>query len=129
MPDKVFGPLRDVNITSINGAPFVGSTLPVSLQASTAGYTTAASTTAGLTTTSSVALAANTNALYRYFFNTSSTITVTLGLGNTPTSLVGIVLPPLSSYEMSAELGNMFKGVVNAITASGTANLAVTEGV
>lgn len=122
-------PLRDINITAVNGTAISGSTIPVSLQASTAGYTTATSTVAALTNASSLALAANANALYRIFQNTSATITVTLGLGNTPVAGTGIVLTPNSSYEMSAEIGNMFKGIVNAITSSSTANLAVTEGV
>lgn len=129
MVDKVFNPLRDINLLSVNGTAITGGSLPVSIAASTQGYTTATSTSVATSTSSGVALAANTNASYRYFFNTSATITVTLGLGNTPTAGVGIVLPPNSSYEMSSEIGNLFKGVVNAIAASGTPSLAVTEGV
>lgn len=104
------------------------SNLPISVTSASA-VTTVTSADKTLSNVSSVALAANTSAVYRVFQNTDATIIITLGLGATPTSLVGVVLRPGDSYEMSSQIGNLFKGVVNAIAASGSPVLAVSEGV
>lgn len=91
--------------------------------------TTATSASVSTSTASASCLVANNSALYRCIQNVDSSITITLGLGIVPVAGTGIVLLPGWQYEMSYPLGNMFLGQVNAIAASGTPKLSVTEGV
>ena len=92
-------------------------------------YATAQHTTASASTVSATALVANQNAIYRCFVN-DGTVPVYLSLANAAAvANQGIRLNANGgSYEMSKKAGNLYKGLVTCITASGTATVLVTEG-
>ncbi|KKL57775.1 hypothetical protein LCGC14_2232050 [marine sediment metagenome] len=87
-----------------------------------------AHTTASMTNASAAALALNNDRKYALIVNDGA-VDVYLNLGGTAVANQGIrVNANGSSYEMSRNEGNLFDGVINGITASGTATLIVTEG-
>lgn len=92
--------------------------------------TTMTHTHPNVTTTSSTALAANANRKTALLVNDSDTV-IYLKLGATAVANQGIRLNASGgSYEMSAALGNLYLGAINAIHGStGTKVLLVTEGV
>lgn len=82
-----------------------------------------------LTTASAIALAANPLAKYRLFqVPTTAAGNVYLGIGVTAVVSTGILLQPGQSYEMSLASKNLDTRVVNALVATGTVSLLVTEG-
>ncbi len=92
-------------------------------------YATPTHTSVGAATSSTLALAANSNRRYAIFVNDSDTA-VYLGLGAAAIVNAGIRLNANGgSYEMSAMLGNLYRGAINAIHGgTGTKSLLVTEG-
>lgn len=96
---------------------------------STAPAITMTQSTLGMTTSTQQALASNSSAKYRLFTNTSTTDNVYLGVGTAAVNGSGIQLFPGQSYEMALANGNMDTRAVNALLASGTANLLIIEGV
>lgn len=92
-------------------------------------YSTATHTAVTVTTASGAALAANAGRRYALFINDSDTV-MYLKLGATAVANEGIRLNANGgSYEMSAMLGSLYTGAVNAIH-GGTGNkiLLVTSG-
>lgn len=88
---------------------------------------THAAVTVGATTTA--ALAANALRKYALFVNDSDEV-VYLMLGAPAALNQGLRLNAGGGvYEMSALVGNLYAGAVNAICASGSKKLLVTEGV
>jgi len=93
-------------------------------------YTTSTHTAVTVTTASGAALAANTSRKYALFINDSDTV-IYLKLGAAAVANQGIRLNAAGgSYEMTAPMGNLFTGAVNAIHGgTGNKTLLVTEGV
>ena len=87
-----------------------------------------AHTQPSMSTTSAAALAANQAREYALFVNDGA-VTVYLRLGATAVANQGIRLEANGgSYEISRTQGNLYTGVVDGITATGTATVLVTEG-
>ncbi len=87
-----------------------------------------AHTTASITSASGAALAVNNDRKYALLINDGS-VDVYLNLGGTAVANQGIRINANGgSYELSRDMGNLFDGVINGITASGTATVLVTEG-
>jgi len=85
--------------------------------------------TLSVTTASQAALAANVNRRYAIFINDSDTI-IYLKLGAAAVVNQGIRLNANGgSYEISATIGNLTVGAVNAITSVDGKNLLIAEGV
>ena len=119
----------DVAVSDITtGTVDVANVVDVAIADANA-YTTPTHTVISVTTSSSVALAANANRLYALLVNDSDT-EIYIKLGATAVANQGIRLNAFGgSYEMSAMLGNLYTGAINAIHA-GTGNkvLLLTEG-
>lgn len=81
---------------------------------------------ASVSTTSGSALAANANRKHATLFNNSA-VDIWLGLGIAAAVDQGIPLKAGTGYEINTL--NLFKGAINAIAESGTASLAIAEGV
>ncbi len=106
----------------------VGPTNPIDVRETEGDYTTPTPGTITVGVASGVALAANTSRTYALLVNDSDT-DIYLKLGGTAVVNAGIRLNALGgSYEMSKQLGNLYTGVVNAICASASKTLLVTEG-
>lgn len=85
-------------------------------------------TTAPMTTASATVVAAKNKRDYLLIIN-DGTVVCYLKLGVTAVVNEGIRLSANGgSYEMSREVGNLFQGAINGLTASGTATLLITEG-
>lgn len=93
------------------------------------GYDTVAHDVITTTTTSGEALAANADRRYALFVNDSDTV-IYIFLGGTAVANRGIRLNANGgSYEISAKLGSLYLGVINAIHGgAGNKLLLVTEG-
>lgn len=92
-------------------------------------YTTPTHTAPTIGNTTTAALAANASRVYAMFVNDSDEA-IYLKLGASAAMNTGIRLNANGgSYEMSAALGNLYRGAVNAICSSGSKKLLVTEGV
>lgn len=80
-------------------------------------------------TGSAQALAANANRVYALFVNDSDSV-IYLAFGTGAALNFGVRLNPNGgSYEMSRRLGNVYAGVVNAVTSAAAKRLLVTQGV
>lgn len=91
-------------------------------------YTTPVHAKVAIGATTTVALAANSDRLYALFVNDSDEA-MYLELGDSAVQGEGIRINPAGgAYEMSKKQGNLYVGAVNAICASGSKNLLVTEG-
>lgn len=86
--------------------------------------------TLAVTTSSQTALAANANRKYALLANDSDT-TIYVKIGAAAVANQGIRLNPNGgSYEISAAIGNLHTGAINAIHGgTGTKNLLIAEGV
>ena len=83
--------------------------------------------TVGATTTA--ALAANTSRIYALLINDADEA-IYIKLGASAALNAGIRINANGgNYEMSEQLGNLYQGAINAICASGSKKLLVTEGV
>ena len=92
-------------------------------------YTTPTHTAVTVGAATTVAKAANANRKYLLLVNDSDEV-VYVKLGAAAVLNQGIRLNASGgSYEMSGALGNLYTGAVNAICASGSKTLLVTEGV
>ena len=94
-------------------------------------YTTPTHTAVNVTTATGEVLATNANRLYALFVNDSNVV-VYLSLGVAAVANTGIRLnADGGSYAMSAVLGNLYLGVINAIHGGlwGNKLLIMTEGV
>jgi hypothetical protein len=102
----------------------------VEVTGSTVLYTTPTHTEINVTTTSGQVLASNAARKYAIFINNSDTV-IYIKLGAAANVNQGIRLNAYGgSYEMSAMLGNLYTGAINAIHAgNGNKTLLVTEGV
>lgn len=86
-------------------------------------------TTASMTTASGTVLAANLARRYAIVVNDGA-VDVYIKLGATAVANDGIRINANGgSYTLSPIYGNLFHGVINGITASGTATVLVTEAV
>jgi hypothetical protein len=96
-------------------------------------YETATSTTVAVpaTTGGAVLLAQNLTAKYRAFRNPeTNSAAIWLTVGTNPQIGSGLLdLQPGDIYEMTIPDGNLSQGVITAISANGTQNILVTEGV
>ncbi len=127
--DDDIGGVKFQRIKLIHGADGVNdgdvssaNPLPVTLPA----ITTITHAVVAPSTTSAAVLAANTARDYALIQNVGS-VDVTLNLGAVAVSGTGIVLKANGGfYELTN--ANLYRGVVNGITASGTGSLTVTQG-
>jgi hypothetical protein len=101
----------------------------VSEASGTGHYDVPAHTAVNITVSTGVALASNTARRYACFINDSDAV-IYLALGTAAALHLGIRLEANGGrYEMSAKLGNLYTGAVNAIHGStGNKALLVTEG-
>ena len=99
------------------------------IAAEASGTVTMAHTDPSIDAVTTTALAANANREYAMLINDSDE-TIYLKIGVDAGMNAGIRLNALGgSYEMSKKIGNLDVRVINAICASGTKELLVTEGV
>lgn len=125
IPD--WGVRNDGAATSLNGTN--GAYAAKAVDAQGRMYVTQKSTTSGpsavtVTTASTVLFASNTARLGASIFNTSTTLTVYMSVGGTPTtSLHTAAIPPQGYFELTAGATN----AVNGISASGSPICNVTE--
>jgi hypothetical protein len=90
-------------------------------------FSTPTHTEASVGTGSTLALAANHERSYALFVNDSDTV-IWLRLGEAAVANEGIRLNATGgNFEMSPQLGNLYGGVVNAISSGSSKNLLVLE--
>ena len=76
-----------------------------------------------------VILAANADRRHLLIINDSGSQEIYIKIGGTAVKNEGIRLNTSGgSYELSEETGNLFFGAINAVTATGTALVLITEG-
>lgn len=113
------------------GDPTTGSNLAgvdsVGRLAVAAPNVTLAQTMVSVGTSSTSLLALNTARKYAFVENTTS-IPAYVSIGTSATTSIGIYLGAFGSYEFSSLLGNVDTRAINAISTSGSINIAVLEG-
>lgn len=120
------GTWDDAAVTSPTGQGTVISLLKGLLPSTVTAPTHTAPTIGNTTTT---ALAANASRVYALLVNDSDEV-IYIKLGAAAVLNQGIRLNASGgSYEMSRQVGNLYTGAINAICASGSKKLLVTEGV